>query len=473
MAPTVRATSETIEDNKVRLAVEIDEDEVEAGVAQAARTLAKQVRIPGFRPGKAPRQVVEARLGGPKALRDEALRELLPDYYARAISATELEPISSPELNVTSGEEAGAVGFDAVVEVRPAVHLTGYDALRVTIPSPIATDDELEQLLESVRDPDAELAEVSRPIVTGDHITVDARGRDAAGTEVVSVDEYVYVVGQGSLVDTADDQLPGMRAGETLEVDGTAPGGAQMSYTLVIKEVREKVLPELTDEWVQENTEFTSAHEMRDHYLERIAIAKRAQARRAMREATMSELASQVADADAPEALVDAELRSRLEDLQRTLEAQGMSFDRFFAVTHQTPDDLVEAVRIDALRAVKVDLALRGVAADEDLAPTPESLDEEIATLAAARREKPAALREQLERNGRLGALRGDATKRLAAAWVLERVVYVDETGSVIDRSVLEDADEPDGGAPDDAPGVAGEPAERVDQGAGETEEPT
>jgi len=309
--------------------------------------------------------------------------------------------------------------------------------------------------------------------VTGDHITVDARGRDAAGTEVVSVDEYVYVVGQGSLVDTADDQLPGMRAGETLEVDGTAPGGAQMSYTLVIKEVREKVLPELTDEWVQENTEFTSAHEMRDHYLERIAIAKRAQARRAMREATMSELASQVADADAPEALVDAELRSRLEDLQRTLEAQGMSFDRFFAVTHQTPDDLVEAVRIDALRAVKVDLALRGVAADEDLAPTPESLDEEIATLAAARREKPAALREQLERNGRLGALRGDATKRLAAAWVLERVVYVDETGSVIDRSVLEDADEPDGGAPDDAPGVAGEPAERVDQGAGETEEPT
>lgn len=477
----MRATSETLEDNKVRLAVEIDEEEVEKGVAEAARTLARQVRIPGFRPGKAPRQVVEARIGGAKALRDEAMRELLPDFYARAVSATELEPISAPELNITSGEEAGPVGFDAIVEVRPAVHLTGYDALRVTIPSPVATDDELDQLLESVRDPDAELQEVARPIVTGDHLTVDVVGRDDEGNEVVNVDDYAYVVGQGTFVDTADDQLPGMRPGESLDVTGTAPGGSQMSYSITIKDVREKVLPELTDEWVEENTEFSSAHAMRDHYLARIRTAKRAQAVRAMRDATMFELATQVADADAPEPLVDSELRSRLEELQRTLEQQGMSFDQFFALTHQTPDELVEAVRVEALRAVKVDLALRGVAADEHLEPTPESLDEEIATLAEARRERPAALREQLEKAGRLGSLRGEATKRLAAEWVLERVVYVDETGAVIDRASLEaeeleaqelDDDEPDADASGGDDGAPGE-AEQVDQSEGETEEPT
>ena len=228
----MRATSEVLEENKVKIAVEVDEDEVEAAVATAAKALARQVKIPGFRPGKAPRQVVEARIGGPRALRDEAMRELLPDYYARAISATEVEPISAPELNVTRGEEEGPVGFDAVVEVRPQIRVTGYDGLRVTIPSPLATDDELDQLLDQLRETDAVLTEVARPIVTGDYVTVDVKGRDAEGTEVVSVDDYVYVVGQGSFVDTADDQLPGMRAGESLEVAGTAPGGAQMSAAL-------------------------------------------------------------------------------------------------------------------------------------------------------------------------------------------------------------------------------------------------
>ena len=115
----MRATSEELEDNKVKIAVEVDEAEVETAVATAVRTLARQVKIPGFRPGKAPRPVVEARIGGPRALRDEALRELLPDLYARAISETEVEPISPPELNVTKGEEEGPVEFDAVVEVRP------------------------------------------------------------------------------------------------------------------------------------------------------------------------------------------------------------------------------------------------------------------------------------------------------------------------------------------------------------------
>jgi trigger factor len=462
----MRATSEVLEENKVRIAVEVDEDEVEAAVATAAKALARQVRIPGFRPGRAPRQVVEARIGGAKALRDEAMRELLPDYYARAVSATEVEPISSPELNVTRGEETGPVEFDAVVEVRPQVRVTGYDALRVTIPSPLATDDEVDQLLDQLRETDAVLSEVARPIVTGDHVTMDVTGRDAEGNEVVSVPDYDYVVGQGTLVDTADEQLSGMRAGETLEVAGTAPGGAQMSYTLVLRDVRERVLPELTDEWVEENSEFSTAQELRDAYLERIHTYKLTQARRAMRDATMAELAAQVADADVPESLLDAEARERFQDFQHNLEAQGASLDQFFQVTHQTPDDLVEMMRSEALRAVKVDLALRAVALDEQLEATPEALDEEIAGLAKETGRTPAKLREELDRGGRLGALKAQTTKQLAADWVLERVTYVDETGSEIDRASLEVA-----GAPDDAE----DGAEQVDRSASEheTEEPS
>jgi trigger factor len=475
----MRATSEVLEENKVKIAVEVDEDEVEAAVATAAKSLARQVRIPGFRPGKAPRQVVEARIGGPKALREEALRELLPDYYARAVSATEVDPISSPELNVTKGEEEGPVEFDAVVEVRPLLAITGYGALRVTIPSPLATDSELDQMLDSLRETDATLNEVTRPIATGDYVTVDARGRDDEGNEVVSVDDYVYVVGQGSFVDTADDQLPGMRPGETLEVEGTAPGGVRMSFTLVLKDVRERVLPELDDEWAQENSEFATAQELRDSSLQRINDYKRAQSRRVMRDEALAELAGLVGDDDVPEALLEVELRDRFSDFQQTLGAQGATIDQYLQITHQSADDLVEMLRGEARRTSKVDLALRAVAVEEDLEPTPEALDEEIAKLAEGSGHTAAGLREELDRNGRLGSLRAAVAKQQAADWVLERVTYVDETGSVIDRELLEAADEgaeEADGAGEDADVAAdgddtADTAERVDQTPDEHEE--
>ena len=457
----MRATSEVLEENKVRIAVEVDEDEVEAAVSSAAKTLAREVRIPGFRPGRAPRQVVEARIGGAKALRDEAMRELLPDYYARAVSATEVEPISAPELNVTKGEEAGPVEFDAVVEVRPQIRISGYDAMRVTIPSPNATDDEVDNLLDQLRETDAVLTDVSRPIATGDHVTMDVTGRDEDGAEVVSVPDYDYVVGQGSIVDTADDQLSGMRAGETLEVTGTTVGGTQMSYTLVLKEVRERVLPELTDEWVEENSEFSTAQELRDAYLERIRTYKLAQARRAMRDAALGELAAQVADADVPETLAESEARERFQQFQHNLESEGATLEKFFQITHQTPDDLVAMMRAEALRAVKIDLALRAIALDEQLEATPEAVDAELARLAADSGRTPAVLREELDRGGRLGALRAATTKKLAADWVLERVSYVDETGSEIDRALLEEGDND---APESAADRPGDQGEQVDR---------
>jgi trigger factor len=461
----MRATSEVLEDRRVRLAVEVDEAEVEAAVSSTAKSLARELRVPGFRPGHVPRQVIEARLGGAKALRGEALRELLPDYYARALSATELEPISPPELSVTTGEEDGPVEFDAVVEVRPQVHVSGYDALRVTIPSPIATDTELDAMLDRLRETDAELAGVSRPIVTGDHITIDVRARDESDTEVASVDDFVYVVGSGSIVDTADDQLVGMKAGEVLEVDGTSPSGPTLSCTITIKDVRERVLPELTDEWVRENTEFETVEQLRDSSLSRIGTAKLNQSRRSMREATFAALASQIADDEVPDSLLDAETRDRLEELEQNLAASKITVDTYLAATRTTVDQLVESLREDARRAIKVDLALRAIAMFEDLDATDDELAAELERLAAQRRQKPQKLRDDLDRAGRMGALRSGISKTKAADWVLERVTYVDETGEEIDRSLLDDDDTTVGGEPlDQSPATTDETTDETEE---------
>src|ERR1700723_4578699 len=133
-----------MEGNLVRLSVEVDEPEFDRALGDVVRTLAQQVRVPGFRPGKVPRRVLEARLGGAGALRAEALRESLPDFYARAVVDSEIDPIASPEIDITAGEESGGVSFDAVVQVRPVVSLPGYDGLQVTLPGLSVTDDEVQ-----------------------------------------------------------------------------------------------------------------------------------------------------------------------------------------------------------------------------------------------------------------------------------------------------------------------------------------
>ncbi len=141
----MRATAEPLDGNLVRLSVEIDEPEFESALGDVVKTLAKEIRVPGFRPGKVPRRVLEARMGGAEALRAEALRESLPDFYARAVVDADVDPIAPPQIDITAGEKSGAVSFDATVEVRPLVAIPGYDGLQVTLPGLAVTEEEIER----------------------------------------------------------------------------------------------------------------------------------------------------------------------------------------------------------------------------------------------------------------------------------------------------------------------------------------
>src|SRR3954464_16018270 len=155
----MKAVVEPLEGNKVKLSVEVDEQEFERALDSAFKRIAREVRIPGFRPGKAPRRLLEARLGA-DAARKEALREALPDYYAQALKDNDVDPIAPPEIDITSGEESGPIAFDAVVEVRPQLHVPGYGGLRVTVPSPKATDEEIDAQVDRLRNTGAALEPV-------------------------------------------------------------------------------------------------------------------------------------------------------------------------------------------------------------------------------------------------------------------------------------------------------------------------
>ncbi len=436
----MRATAEPMEGNLVRLSVEIDEPEFDRALGDVVRTLANQIRVPGFRPGKVPRKVLEARLGGAGALRAEALRESLPDFYARAVVDTELDPIAQPEIDITGGEDAGAVSFDAVVQVRPLVSIPGYDGLQVTLPGLTVQEEEVDRQLDRLRENDAELDVVGRPAVDGDLVTIDLHGTDASGAEVVGVDDYLYEVGSGSVVPELDAELHGAKAGAILGFDAPNPNepDASVAFRVLVKEVKVKKLPAATDEWAAESSEFSTVAELRADIEDRIGRVKLMQSQMALRQKSLEALSALVSDDDLPEVLVDAEVNERLHDLQHRLEAQKLSLPEYFQATGTSPDELLDAVRVDARAAVKSDLALRALVEAQELTVSGDELDAELATTAERMGTTATVLRQQLDTAGRTEAVRSELRKGKAMEWLLDHVELFDEEGNPMTREDLE-----------------------------------
>ena len=435
----MRATTEPLEGNLVRLSVEIDEPEFDKALVDVVRTLGSQIRVPGFRPGKVPRKVLEARMGGAGALRAEALREALPDFYARAVVDSEIDPIASPEIDITAGEDSGAVSFDAVVQVRPLVSIPGYVGLQVTLPGLAVTDEDVDRQVDRLRENDAELEVVGRPAVDGDLVTIDLHGNDEAGAEVVGVDDYLYEVGSGTVTRELDEALHGAKAGDILAFTSPAPGDEDevISFRVLVKDVKVKKLPEATDEWAAESSEFETVAELRADISDRIARVKLVQSQMALREKTVESVANLVDDGDVPEVLVDAEVNERLHDLQHRLEAQKLGLAEYLQATGRTPDDLLAAVRTEAQRAVKADLALRALAEAEELTVSDEELDAEMVTMAQRVQTTATELRRQLDTAGRTGAVRSELRKGKALQWLLDHVELFDEEGNPMSRDDL------------------------------------
>jgi trigger factor len=435
----MRATAENLDGNLVRLSVEIDEPEFDRALGDVVRSLANQVRVPGFRPGKVPRRVLEARMGGAGALRAEALRESLPDFYARAVVDTELDPIAQPEIDITAGEDGGAVAFDAVVQVRPLVSIPGYDGLQVTLPGLAVSEEDVARQLDRLRENDAELELVDRPAIDGDLVTIDLHGNDAAGAEVVGIDDYLYEVGSGSVVPELDAELHGAKAGAILAFDAANPSEPEerVAFRVLVKEVKIKKLPEATDEWAAESSEFETVGELRADIEDRIRRVKLMQSQMALRSKTIEAVAGLVADEEVPEVLVDAEVNERLHDLQHRLEAQNLGLAEYFQATGQSPDELLAAVRSDAFQAVKADLALRALVEAEELTLSDEELTAEVVTMAERMGTTPAELRRQLDTAGRTGAVRSELRKGKALQWLLDHVDLFDEEGNPMSRDDL------------------------------------
>ena len=436
----MNSTVEALEGNKVKVSVSVDEAELESEIDAAFKRIAQEVNLPGFRRGKAPRKLLEARIGLAPA-REEALREALPKYYAEAVTEHDVDVIAAPEIDITGGQEDGPLSFDAVVEVRPVVSVAGYDGLRVTMPSPVPSDDEIDAQLDRMRSLEATVETVDRPAADGDTVVIDIVGTlDGEEQDGLTTDDYNYELGSGVITTEVDDQLQGAAAGDELDFDATHPDEdeeRQLHFTITVKEVKAKVLPELTDEWAAENSEFDTVEAMKADLVERMTQVRRAQGGAQLQEKVAQSLAELVTE-EIPEALVNQELSNRFQDLGMRLEAQGMGLEQYLMLTGRSQEQLVDEMRESAEVGARVDLALRAVAVAEDLSCTDDDLDEELLAVAERVGEKPAKVRAQLERNDQLPAVRSDIEKRKALQWLLDHVEIVDEHGDPVDRSLYD-----------------------------------
>lgn len=434
----MNSSLQTLEGNKVRLSITIDEGEFDRDIDQAFRKIAREVRIPGFRAGKVPRRVLEARIGVAPA-REQALNDAVPQYLAKAVREHDVDLIATPEVEITSGQEDGSVAFDATMEIRPEVTVPGYGGLRVELPSPVVTDAEVDAEIAGELKRYGTLEDVERPAAAGDVVVLDlAATRDGEPVGGLNADDWSYEIGQGWVADDFDERLVGASAGDELSFTMAPKGTSEPAdFTVTVSRVQQLVVPDLTDEWVAENfTEFESVEEWTANVRERLEQAKLYRARGELVGRTTAALVD-LTDIDPPTALVQSELRRRVEGAARELQARGVSIEQFLQASGRDPNEFVEGFRPDAEQAVRVDLALRAVAAAEGIDADTDELEAEYQRIAVQTGQKVAKIRKAYEDNAIDSEVKAQLRKSKALDWLLHHVELVDEAGNPLDRDVV------------------------------------
>lgn len=445
----METTLEHLDGDRVRLTVAVAEDEFDEAVDAAFRKIAREVRLPGFRPGKAPRKILEARLGKSTG-RQEALHDALPDYYSRALVEHEVDAIASPKIEITGGQETGSLTFDAVVPVRPRATVAGHGSLRIEIPAPEATDEDVKQQLDALRHQHATLEAVERPAGDGDQVTIDIDGRlDDEPVEGLTTNDYLYEVGAGAVVPEIDENLRGASAGDVLEFEAAHPEeDGTLAFRIVVSKVQARVLPELNDDFAAQASEFDTFVELEVDIRERITGLRRSQAGMMARERSAQAVADLV-DMDIPPALVEVEIDKRINDMAIRMRSQGFDLSTYLEATGSDLESVRDELREGAEVSARVDLGLRAVAEAEGLEADGEPLEKYLMLLAAQAGGEVEDLRTALTDSGRMLEIRADLRKQAALDWVFDRVEIVDEEGNPVDRSLLE-SPEPEIVVPDD-----------------------
>jgi trigger factor len=418
---------------------QLTDEQIAAGKAETARKLSRDLKLKGFRPGKAPLPVVEAAVGTAR-LRSEVIDDLVPPALSEILSEEELRPAVNPQLEALNDVDGG-VEVEVKVTLWPSIELPDYKDREVVVDSPVVTPEELEAQLRRMLEQFATVEETDRPAAVGDFVSLDVKAsKDGEPIEGTAAADLLYEVGSGLLIEGLDERLVGVEPGAVLEFESSLPegfgerAGEQVDFEVVVNEVKERILPELDDGWVDENTEFETVEELRAELEEQLGRAKLQGVTRQFAERALSTLVDQI-DLELPEALIRSEMDDQLHSFIHRLEDNELTLDDYFRATGITQDQFLDDLRLQADRAIRNQLVLEAVAKDQGIEVTPEEVSSVIQAL-AARSGDPVAYLQAFRQSGRELTVAGDILRNRALDAILSAAKPVDEEGNPIELSL-------------------------------------
>ncbi len=439
----MQSTITPAEGTNVKIIIDIDEAELEPSVNAALTKISKDVRIPGFRQGKVPRKVLEAKLGR-SYIRVEAINEAIPGFLSDAILSNDLDVIATQNVNIKSGEESGPIVLEADVELRPEVTIVGYKGVKVVIPTPEVTDEDIQDQLKRLREQFGELSEVEDPVVLDHQVSIDVRAeRDGEHIPDLDVEDFLYRVGGNNFIPGLGDALLGHKVGDELSFEAVPEGGEEAPITcfVTVKKVNELKLPELSDEWAAEASEFETLEELKSSLKEQLNTTKKARSKMLFKDRALAALVELMDLKELPQSLAQQEFDHLLRDFSSRLEAQGIQLEQYLAITGTTSEQLVSQILADAQNQARVDLVLRALVREEAVQVAAEDLDKEIRAYAEAGQIDFDTFRDRITENGQIKVIELEMAKAKALDQFLELVEIADEDGNVVGREFLTETD--------------------------------
>jgi trigger factor len=422
------------------ISFEIAEAELDSAKNAAARKISHEVKIRGFRPGKAPRAIVEATVGADR-LRSEAIDEMLPDKVGDVLTEMDIEPAVPPALESIEDSDAG-IKVEVKVTTWPSLDDVPeiHDRI-VEVGSVEVTDAELEAQVDRFREQFASVEVVERPAALGDYVSMDISATmDGEEVPEAAAAGLLYEVGSGGLIEALDDSLVGASADDVVTFDGPLPdgfgekAGLEVSYTVKVSDVRERILPEVTDDWVAETTEFETVEEMRTTLLDQMSQMKRRSLAGSFQDKALDQLIDEVV-VELPEALVRAEMDEVFHRFSHRLEEQQISLEDYFRVTGVDQQAFISDLESQAERSLKTRLLLEAVIDSEGLEVGETELASVIEMVVASS-EDPERIRLALEDDRQVKNLAGDILRNKALEAIVNGARAVDEDGNDVDLAI-------------------------------------
>jgi trigger factor len=453
----VKTDVEELSPTRVRLTIEVPFSELKADLDKAYREVARQVRVPGFRPGRTPPRVIDQRVGRGAVL-EQAMNDAVPKLYGKALEEHEVFALGQPELEITKLDDGKELAFTAEVDVRPKFEIPDLDGLPVTVDDAEVTPDQVEEYLGALRERFASLKGADRPVADGDYVSIDlSAAADGKQVDDAQASGVSYEVGSNSMLEGLDEALAGMSAGDTksftAELAGGRFAGLQAEVTVTVHSVKVKELPELDDEFAQLSSEFDTLGELRAGTREQLTAMRRAGQAEQARERALDAVLARV-DIPLPENLIDQEIELRRQSLTDRLSRSNSDLDGYLDAVGMTSDELDAEFDKDARRSVKAGFILDKLAAQEDLGVDQAELSAYVTEQAYRMGVQPDRLAKELADRGQLSSAVADVLRSKSLRLIAERATVTDESGRGVDLTEVAGQDE--AAEPDEAEDAAG-----------------